>query len=137
MKALSNFTVDGVSIPVTIIGFTLSTGPATSPTGQVLGFAYTNLGTTGDDVQLTYTIGQAGLSAVTLTELLCPVPAGVAVSCSGASNAASSPSVTLAGTNYAFEPVSTAPAPEPVTFSLMGLGLTALGFAGRKRLRKQ
>jgi hypothetical protein len=98
------------SIPITIAGFTLSTGPATSSTGQVLGFAYTNLGTTGDEVQLTYTVGQPGLSAVTVTELLSPVHAGVAGSCSGPSNGASSPALTLAGTNYAFEPVSTVPA---------------------------
>ena len=73
---------------------------------------------------------------MTMTELLCPVPAGVTGSCGGASNGANSASVTLVGTNYAFEPVSTDPAPEPVTFSLMGLGLMALGVAGGKRLRK-
>jgi hypothetical protein len=51
--------------------------------------------------------------------------------------------VSTTGADWVFEDVSGTTSfsnsfttPEPVTFSLMGLGLLAIGFAGRKRMRK-
>jgi hypothetical protein len=157
----SNFTVSvGADPSGPIPNWTLATGPATSSTGLVLDFAYTNLGTTGDDFQLTFDvmpgIGSETLTAgpsVTVTELICSVATGAGGSCPGtvltqnpsfgASNGGSSFSnVTLAGTDFVFKDiangsdVSETINPEPVTFSLMGLGLFAIWFAGRKRPNK-
>jgi hypothetical protein len=155
----SNFVVTGDTVPTPVTSFSVSTGPSTSASGLVLGFGYTDLDTNGDDFTLTFTItpgvGYAVLSAgpaVSVTELLCSVPTGASGSCSGtvlnstalaSSNGGSSSSVvTLAGTDYVFKDITGGSnvvedfAPEPVTFSLMGLGLLAIGFAGRKRLRK-
>jgi hypothetical protein len=157
----SNFEVVGDVVPVPISSFALSTGPSTSASGLVLGLGYTDLDSNGDDFVLTFQIspgvGHIDLSAgpaVSVTELLCSVPTSLGGSCTGtvlnqtilsASNGGSSSSnVTLAGTDYVFKDIAGgsnviqafASSPEPATFSLMGLGLVALGFVGRKRVRK-
>jgi hypothetical protein len=155
----SNFVVTGDTVPTPITDFSVSTGPSTSATALILGFGYTDLDSDGDDFTLTFEV-TPGVSyatlgagpAVSVTEDVCSVaqsPAGV---CStgnlnsttlAASNGSTSSSVvTLAGTDFVFKDISGGSnveesfVPEPVTFSLMGLGLLAIGFAGRKRLRK-
>ncbi len=157
----SNFEVVGDVVPVDVSSFTLATGPSTSASGFVLGLGYTDLDSSGDDFVLTFQIspgvGYIDLSAgpaVSVTELLCSVPTSLGGSCSGTvlnqtvlstSNGGSSSSiVTEAGTDYVFKDIAGgsnviqafASVPEPATFSLMGLGLLAVGFVGRKRLRK-
>jgi hypothetical protein len=155
----SNFEVIGDTVPTPVTDFSVSTGPATSATAYLLGFAYTDLAGTGDDFLLEFQISPGVLSAslsagpaVSVTEILCAVPTGAGGACStgalnttvlSASNGSTSASnVTLAGTDYVFKDVTGGSnvvedfVPEPVTFSLMGLGLLAIGFAGRKRLRK-
>jgi hypothetical protein len=155
----SNFVVTGDTVPTPVTNFSVSLGPSTSASGLILGLAYTDLDTNGDDFTVTYQISPgvnfatvgAG-PAVSVTELLCSVPTTGAGSCPGtvlntstlgASNGSSSASsVTVAGTDYVFKDIAGGSnviesfTPEPVTFSLMGLGLLAIGFAGRKRMRK-
>jgi hypothetical protein len=155
----SNFVVTGDTVPDPITNFSVSTGPSTSASALTLGFAYTDLDTNGDDFLLTYEItpgvSYATLSAgpaVSVTELLCSVPTTAGGSCPGtvlnktvlsaANGGSSASSVTVAGSDYIFKDITGGSnviqsfVPEPVTFSLMGLGLLAIGFAGRKRLRK-
>jgi hypothetical protein len=155
----SNFEVVGDTVPIPITNFSVSTGPSTNASAYILGFGYTDLSGTGADFLLEYQITpgvvSASLSAgpgVNVSELLCAVPTGAGGSCpTGAlnttvlatSNGGSVASnVTFAQTDYVFKDISGGSnvvqdfVPEPVTFSLMGLGLLAIGFAGRKRIRR-
>jgi hypothetical protein len=155
----SNFVVTGDAVPAPVSNFQVVLGPSTNASTLALGFAYTDLDSNGDDFTLTFQISP-GVSfatvgagpVVSVTELLCSVPTTGAGSCPGtrlntsplsASNGSTSgSSVTLAATDYVFKDIAGGSnviesfTPEPVTFSLMGLGLLAIGFAGRKRMRK-
>jgi hypothetical protein len=128
----------------------------------VIGFAYTDLDTNGDDFLLTYQItpgvGFATLSvggSTTVTEILCSTPttpstctgtklnqSNLSVNTQTGSTTFASSAVSLAGTDYVLKDITGGSnvvqsfVPEPVTSSLLGLGLLAIGFAGRKRLRK-
>jgi hypothetical protein len=155
----SNFVVTGDTVPTPITDFSVSTGPSTSASGLVLGIGYTDLDTNGDDFTLTFEItpGVAFSTlgagpAVSVTEDICAsmqTPAGVCSSgnlnlstLSAANGGTSGSAVTIAGTDYVFKDIAGGSnveesfTPEPVTSSLMGLGLMAIGLAGRKRLRK-
>jgi hypothetical protein len=157
----SNFVVTGNTVPTPVADFSVMTGSATSAATDTLDFGYSNITGTGADFLLTYTItpgvGFASLAvggSTTVSEILCSV-ATVGGTCGGTelaslgvntvppSNVSSDTStVTAAVTDYVSNDVTGGSdltndvAPEPVTFSLMGLGLLAIGFAGRKRLRK-
>lgn len=156
----SNFVVTGDTVPVSISNFSVSTGPSTNASALVLGFGYTDLDSNGDDFTLSFQISPgvdfASLGvgpAVSVTENLCSTMQSPAGTCTGTrlnttvlsagpTDPVSSSAVTLAGTDFVFKDITGGSnveesfTPEPVTFSLMGLGLLAIGFAGRKRLRK-
>ncbi|HEY6346178.1 MAG TPA: PEP-CTERM sorting domain-containing protein [Bryobacteraceae bacterium] len=153
----SNFEVLGNTVPTPVPDFSVSTGPSTSASAYLLGLGYTDITGTGADFFLEYTITpgvvSASLSAgpgVFVAELLCGTPTSGTCSTGilnttvlATSNGGSvSSNVILAGTDYVFKDIAGGSnvvqdfVPEPVTFSLMGFGLLALGFAGRKRIRK-
>jgi hypothetical protein len=155
----SNFEVIGDTVPVPVTNFSVSTGPATNASAYSLGFGYTDLDTNGDDFLLLFTItpgvAAATVSAgpgVSVSEVICmvattpgtcPAPASntlaTLVPAEGGSAASS---VTLAAEDWVVKDITGGSnvvetfTPEPVTSALMGLGLIAIGFVGRKRLRK-
>jgi hypothetical protein len=155
----SNFQLFGDTVPTTVSNFSLSLGPATNAAAGVLGFGYTDLDTNGDDFLVTFQImpgvGSIVLNsgATSVTETICSVATspstcpGVVLNKSPLSgNNTTMPTasslVTIAGTDFVVDDITGGSnitnniVPEPVTFSLMGLGLLAIGLAGRKRLRK-
>jgi hypothetical protein len=154
----SNFEVIGTSDPVPESSFSVSTGPATSASADTLGFSWApDLDSNGDGFlllfQITPGVGNITVTtgpSVSVSEALCSAPttpatcsAGTTLATVSAGNSSAAASaVTLAATDYVVKDISGGSdlfetlTPEPVTSALMGLGLIAIGFAGRKRLRK-
>jgi hypothetical protein len=126
--------------------------------GYTLAFGHTLL-VPPQDIQMTFQI-TPGVGSVLLetgpgtsiTELLCADPTGPGGSCaSGALNVSvlfatnggvSFSLVDPAATDYVFKDIAGGSGfaqtfvPEPMTLSLMGAGLLAIGYFGRKRIRK-
>jgi hypothetical protein len=154
----SNFDIYGASIPSPISNFSLT---VTADAAGDLIIQSTNLG--ADDVNLSFQISP-GILGETLTsgagasvsEFICSSPGTIFThdnlgctsvistnpSWTSVNGSPSFSSVAAAGTDYVFKDWSGGSdvietlVPEPMTFSLLGLGLLGIGLAGR-RLRKK
>jgi hypothetical protein len=129
-------------------------------TGQNLIFGTTNMAGTGEDVQITFQtspgIRQIGLSTgpgESVTEIVCGVAFSLgSETCTSPLNTTPltsfnggpmvSSAVNASTTDFFLKDVSGGSqvtqtfVPEPVTMSLMGVGLLGLGILGRRKLRK-
>lgn len=157
-NVFSNFSVTGFGFPSTPTPFFMAVGLNT--TSSTLDFAYTNISAyPGSDFLLTFQItpGVGSIKlltgpGVTVTELLCNVATGPGGSCSGtvlntsvlaATNGGSaSSSVIVASKDFVYKDVSGGSGfgqtviPEPMTLSLIGVGLISLRLFGRQRFQK-
>jgi hypothetical protein len=159
-NVFQNFSVfgDAISSP---ISFSLSTGPNTNAGSLLQDFLYNNLG--ADDVQIRYQIVPAvtGFTLfappnTTVTQVICSSRPGPTGSCPPANVLSLNPNWTASNGGSSFSSLKLPPggpgdqidwvfqnvagagtlSPEPITFSLMGAGLLAIGILGRKRSKR-
>jgi hypothetical protein len=156
INAFQNFSVfgDAISAP---ISFSLTTGPNTNAGSLLQDFSYNNLG--ANDIQITYQLvpGVTGFTLfapanTTVTQVICSVRTGPNGFCPPANVLSLNPNWTASNGGSSFSSVKLPPggpgdqvdwvfqnvaaagtlSPEPITFSLMGAGLLAIGILGRR-----